>query len=272
MLANTLGGVSTDKWDASLARMHQFWIPSTVSTGQTIDVYPQQTGLVIGREGLHYSPRPAFLSLNAHTFELALFNARHLEGLNAPDLILFQILPKERGVNNRHPALADGPSWPLLLSRYVPEKANDEFLLLKKRPEPLQVNRHLLLEANLQLGETLLLPKGAGSLLWAEVEIKRSLAGYLVHTLYKSPHVMLESRTVTNETHVFQIVPDLGRAGFLMSPLVQNNDAFAALYTGKSMSDDIVQSIMISSPEAPDFFWNRTFRLRLYALNVGTKR
>jgi hypothetical protein len=271
LLADTLRGFSTDKWAASLARTHRFWVPSTVPTGQTIDIYPQQTGLVIGREGLRYSPRPAFLSLNAHTYALALLNAHHLEESTAPDLILFQVLPKERTVNNRHPALADGPSWPLLLSRYELDNAGDEFLLLKKRPQPLHIDRQLLLERDLQQGEKVLLPHGAGDLLWAEVEIKRSASGSILHALYKSPHVLLESRTVDNATYVFQIVPELGKAGFLMSPLVQNNAAFSELYRGRGMPGDIVESISISSPEAPRFFWTRTFKLRLYALNIGRR-
>lgn len=268
LLANALRGASTDKWDATLAGLHRFWVPSFVPTGQTIDVYPQQAGIVIGREGLRYSPRPAFLSLNAHTYALAMLNARHLEESTAPDLILFQVLPREWAVNNRHPALADGPSWPLLLSRYAPENVGEEFLLLKKRPSPLHMAKQLLLDVNLPFGETIPLPQGAGNLLWAKLEIKRSAAGNIIEQLYKSPLVLLQSRTADNATHVFQIVPELGEAGFLISPLVQNNAAFAKLYQGQGTQADTVRSIKIFSPEAPDFFWKKTFRLRLWVLKI----
>lgn len=268
LLTHAPRGIFADRWDAALAEAHRLWQPVTVPRGQTIDVYPQQAGVVIGREGLRYTPRPAFLSLNAHTAALATLNARHLEESTAPDLILFQVLPIERAVNNRHPALADGPSWPLLLSRYVPENADDEFLLLKKRSLPLRMTRQLLLDANLQLGESINLPQGGGDLIWAELKVKRSPPGDIVHALYKSPHVLLESRTADNVTHVFQIVPELGQAGFLMSPLVQNNAAFTELYRGRADRADTIRSITISSPEAPDFFWKRTFRLTLWVLNV----
>jgi hypothetical protein len=195
-----------------------------------------------------------------------MLNARHLEGSRAPGSILFQVL--SNSYNNRHPALADGPSWQLLLSGYLPENADDKFLLLKKRKQPLQIDRKLLLDVNLQRGETLILPQGAGNLLWAEVEVKRSLVGNIVHALYKSPHVLLESRTADDVTHVFQIVPELGKAGFLMSPLVQNNAAFAELYRGRGISGDIVRSITISSPEAPNYFWEKKIRLRLWSLRI----
>jgi hypothetical protein len=265
LLIHALHGNSTDRWDKMLVKVHRFWQPVNLPGSQTIDVYPQHTGVVIGREGLRYSPRPAFLSLNAHTFALAMLNARHLEESAAPDIILFQV--PSNSYNNRHPALADGPSWPLLLSKYLPENVNDKFLLLKKRQQSLRINRKLLLDVNLQQGETVPLPQGAGNLLWVEVEVERSLAGNIVHGLYKSPHVLLESRTADNATHVFQIVPELGRAGFLVSPLVQNNFAFANLYSRKNISSDIVQSIKITSPEAPDYFWKRTMHLRLWHLS-----
>lgn len=268
LLLHSPRDISTDGWDVALAQAHRFWQPPTVPTGQTIDIYPQETGVVIGREGLRYSPRPAFLSLNAHTYGLARLNARHLEKSTAPDLILFQVLPKEWAVNNRHPALADGPSWPLLLSRYVPESVGDQFLLLKKRPSPLHMTKQLLLDVNLPFGETNSLPQAAGNLLWAKLEIKRSTAGNIIQQIYKSPLVLLQSRTADNMTHVFQIVPELGEAGFLISPLVQNNVAFSKLYQGQGTPANTVLSIKISSPEAPNFFWKKTFRLRLWVLKM----
>jgi hypothetical protein len=268
LLALTLRGETTDRWNETLAKAHKFWQPTDVLGSRTIDVYPQHTGVVIGREGFNYTPRPAFLSLNAHTYELSKLNAHHLEASTSPEIILFQVLPSELAVNNRHPALADGPSWPLLLSRYTPENSGNEFLLLKKRLMPLSMARKLLLDISLKMGETVNLPQSAGNLFWTEVEVDRSLTGNIFHALYKSPHVLLESRMADNATHIFQIVPELGRAGFLMSPLVQNNAAFAELYSGRTMVRDIVRSITINSPEAPDYFWKKTIRLRLWSLQI----
>jgi hypothetical protein len=265
-LVSLLQGNSTDRWDEMLAKAHLFYKPLNIFDNKTIDVYPQHTALVIGREGLRYTPRPAFLSLNAHTFDLAILNASHLQGSKAPDFILFQV--QSNSTNNRHPALADGPSWPLLLAEYSLENTDDKFLLLEKRKQPLHIDRKLLLDVKLQQGETLILPQGTDNLLWAEVEVKRSLFGNIVHALYKSPHVVLESRTANDKIFVFQIVPELGKAGFLMSPLVQDNSAFAELYLGSGISGNIVQSIAISSPEAPDYFWKNEIRLRLWSLRI----
>lgn len=132
LLGHILRGDSADRWGEMLAKAHRFWQPIKMPGEYTIDVYPQHTGVLIGREGLRYAPRPAFLSLNSHTSALALLNARHLEESTAPDLILFQVLPRERSVDNRHPALADGPSWPLLLSAMCRKRLTMSFCFLRK--------------------------------------------------------------------------------------------------------------------------------------------
>jgi hypothetical protein len=272
LLKNSPNDVFADGWIPQLAQVHKLWKPKIVPTGQTIDVYPQHTGLVIGREGLRYSPRPAFLSLNAHTYELAMLNAHHLEERAAPDLVLFSVLPREWAVNNRHPALADGPSLPLLLSHYVPDSIGDDFLILRKRPTPLHMAKQLLMDVDQKFGESIPLPQGPPNLLWAELEIKRSVAGNIIHQMYKSPHILLQSGTDYNATHVFQIIPELGEAGFLLSPLVQDNAAFGKLYlrqdTKADAEGDTVRSIKVFSPDAPDFFWEMKFRLKLYALKI----
>lgn len=260
--------VFADGWAAQLAQAHRFWQPHNAPAQQTIDVYPQHTAVVIGREGLRYSPRPAFLSLNAHTSSLAILNASYLQGSKAPDLILFNVLPREWAVNNRHPALADGPSWPHLLALYAPESVGDEFLLLKKRPAPLHITKKLLLDVKIAFGESIDLPYGEGNLLWAELEIDRSAAGKIIHQIYKSPHVLLRIHTARHTTHEFQIVPDLGEAGFLISPLVKNNFAFGNLYQAEDGLAESVRSIQIISPDAPEFFWDKNINLKLYALRM----
>jgi len=390
--------IFSDDWAATLAESHKFWQHQIGANEQTIDVYPQQTGLVLGRDGLRYLPRPAFLSLNAHTLDLAMLNARHLEKSTSPSFILFGLLPKEWTVNNRHPALADGPSWPILLSKYTPVKNYNDFILLKKREIPLKLTKKILNESSKSFGETISVTQDPGSLLfddthpnwvykgiwdnfqrvggayndtvavssdhaavasiqisgtafriryskepnrgtiavfvdgkkvddlnsfsttvirqavyertglndgahtieirhgggggmididaieayspistipliWASIEVKRSLSGNIIHQIYKSPHILMEIHTNDNTTHVFQIVPELGKSGFLLSPLVKNNLSFVRLYPEGRKNIEVeaannVRSIKVVSPEAPDFFWEKTFTLSLWALEM----
>lgn len=270
-LAQVVRGESTDHWEESLEKAHRFWRPTNVAGIRTIDVYPQHTALVIGRESLRYDPRPAFLSLNAHTAALASLNARHLQGEAAPDAVLFRLVPKELSITNRHPAQADGRSWPLLLSRYAIMDGSGEFLLLIRRQSPANIERRLILEADFKFGELVEFPTALSTLLWAEIDVKRTAVGSLIHAVFKSPHVLIESRTAEDSIHTAQLVPELGRSGFLISPLVQTNSEFAALYRGSEKSVETIRSIRILSPEAPKLFWNTTYTLRLYTLDISPK-
>ncbi|MFA5983879.1 MAG: hypothetical protein WC782_07655 [Methylococcaceae bacterium] len=261
-------GISTDKWQATLAGTHQFLPRSSLPAGHTIDIYPHQTGLVIGRENLIYTPRPAFLSLNAHTNNLALLNAKHLETKSAPDIILFQVLAKDLSVNNRHPALADGPSWPLLMSLYDLNDVSSGFLVLSKRKDPPQYQHRLLQERRITWDEEVYLPVAQSSLIWAEITIKRSFLGKIIHMLYKSPHVLISSQTADKTEHRYQLVPALAEAGFFLSPLIENTLAFAQIQQREVPVGTIVQQIKLTSPGAFHGFWEQDIILRLYELNL----
>lgn len=91
--------------------------------------------------------------------------------------------------------------------------------------------RKLIREERSRLGEIVDLPNNPGAIFWAELEVKRSWLGKIIHTIYKSPHILLESVTSSGQQHVFQIVPELGKAGFIVSPMVLNNRLFAQLYS-----------------------------------------
>lgn len=255
-------------WSALLSEAHQLAPLGDEFRGKTIDIYPQHTGVVIDREGMHYDPRPAYLSLNAHTRRLVNANAHHLDGNHAPDVVLFQVLPPDQAVNNRYPALADGPSWPLLLSRYDLVGFSSEFLVLRKRADRLQPQRHLVVERKVALGEQVALPHTDSGLVWAEIDIKRTFLGKLIHMAYKSPHVLISTHTTDNIDHTYQLVPELGAAGFLLSPLVENTLSFAQIQRRGIPSRDVVKFVKISSPDAPPGFWARGITLRLFELSL----
>jgi hypothetical protein len=257
------------RWQSALDSFHRFRDPIPEGATGTIDVYPHHTGLVIGNGSLRYAPRPAFLSLNAHTYDLALLNARYLESEDAPDWLWFKVLPRAHRVNNRHPALDDGPSWPLLLSRYRVDSIGGEFVLLKKRTGPLVVQRELKIERSFNFGEEIALPESNNSLVWLELKVERSFIGYLIHTLYKSPHLLIESSGSELEKQVHQVVPELGRAGFLVSPLVLDNPAFIGLFGGGSNGGSRVETVVINSPEAPAYFWTNKINVKIFSFKIG---
>jgi hypothetical protein len=106
--------------------------------------------------------------------------------------------------------------------------------------------------------------------------MERTPLGRLVHTMYKSPQIRLVTGTADGQTRAFQLVPALGSAGFLLSPLVLHTIEFAELYRSEDhQSSDWareVKSIAIDSPEAPGWFWKPRVRVRLSALSLPAGR
>jgi len=196
-----------------------------------------------------YQPRPVMQSYSAYTPELAAMNAAHLRGATAADNILFAVQP----IDDRFPALEDGRSWLELLTRYDLKGAADKqgkFLLLTRAVVPRKFQLTPLKPATTRFGEPVKLPEATNGPVWVEIEIKKSLAGLVVSTLYKPPVLRL---TVVLKNHTqprFRLVPGLAAAGFLLSPLIADTHAFAALATngGRSVVAGMeMDSMMISA-------------------------
>jgi hypothetical protein len=177
---------------------------------------------------LPYQPRPVIQSYSAYTLELAEMNAAHLRTARAASNILFAIQP----INDRFPSLDDGRSWPELLTLYDLKGASDDkgtFLLLSRAAAAREFHLTPLQNTSARFGEPVTLPAATNGPVWVEIEIKKSLAGTVVSTLYKPPVLML---TVSLQDHTerrFRLVPGMAGGGFLLSPLIADTRSFAAL-------------------------------------------
>ena len=177
---------------------------------------------------LPYQPRPVIQSYSAYTLELAEMNAAHLRTARAASNILFAIQP----INDRFPSLDDGRSWPELLTLYDLKGASDDkgtFLLLSRATAAREFHLTPLQNTSARFGEPVTLPAATNGPVWVEIEIKKSLAGTVVSTLYKPPVLML---TVSLQDHAqcrFRLVPGMAGSGFLLSPLIADTRSFAAL-------------------------------------------
>ena len=177
---------------------------------------------------LLYQPRPVIQSYSAYTPELAEMNAAHLRTARAASNILFAIQP----INDRFPSLEDGRYWPELLTLYDLKGASDDkgtFLLLSRSAAAREFHLTPLQNTSARFGEPVTLPAATNGPVWVEIEIKKSLAGTVVSTLYKPPVLML---TVSLQDHTqrrFRLVPGMAGSGFLLSPLIADTRSFAAL-------------------------------------------
>jgi hypothetical protein len=191
------------------------------------DLYSYEQTILFAHT-LPYQPRPVIQSYSAYTPELAEMNAAHLRTARAASNILFAIQP----INDRFPSLEDGRSWPELLTLYDLKGASDDkgtFLLLSRAAAAREFHLTPLQNTSARFGEPVTLPAATNGPVWVEIEIKKSLAGTVVATLYKPPVLML---TVSLQDHTqrrFRLVPGMAGSGFLLSPLIADTRSFAAL-------------------------------------------
>jgi hypothetical protein len=204
--------------------------PLSKDLSGTADVYPQKTGVVIADGNLRWTPRPAYLSLNAHTERLAKMNADFLSSARAPDTLLIEMLPPIHNYNNRLPSTTDGPSWIEFLARYSLSSVSPPFLVLT-RAEERKITWGRAKTRTLEVNEYRSVNDRSRPL-WATIDIRPSIEGRVLALLYKLPQVYVD--LVLNDGRIVshQIVPELGRAGVLLSPYVASKEDLAAFLLG----------------------------------------
>jgi hypothetical protein len=203
--------------DAALARMRRD--DPLPSLPGTVDAYSHDHSAIFAH-ALRWNPRPIFHSYQANTDELAELNRRHLAGPSAPDHLLVRIQP----IDGRLPASEDGASWLTMLERYA-LRSEEGFVVLDRQPAPAPA----VLEA---------LPPWRGSG-WRDVPAEPALVATL--TIHEPPRGFAQAfrrptpfeiqlRTETGEVHGFRFLRSVGRAPFILSPLVRTNADFASLF------------------------------------------
>ena len=93
---------------------------------------------------------------------------------------------------------------------------------------------------------------------WVEVRIVPSLRGKALSFLYKSPELGISVETVRGTTQTYRLVAGTAEAGFLLSPVVHDGNAFADLASPEwhtSLRDEEVRTIALSDDGGPGSGW-----------------
>lgn len=190
----------------------------------TVDLLPHDQ-VVIAAYELPYAPRPVPQSYSAYSASLEDRNAAFLGGPEAPDGLLFDIAPTD----DFHPALADARSWTTILSAYDVTSLTGTFLTLQRRQEPRAVLHADSVRLQARLGEPLALPEAGDGMLWVEFDLQKTLLGRLGAAVMKPPELRISVQLADGRVSSHRITPSFARAGFFVSPHVDNRLAFAAL-------------------------------------------
>jgi hypothetical protein len=233
----------------------------------SVDLYPFDQAVVLAH-GLDYAPRPIFQSYSAYTERLAQMNAEHLTGPGAPQWILFRV----EAIDGRFPALDDGLSWPLLLSRYR-VAGNLGRRLLLKRTEGRPCTLRPVAEIQAGFDTPIPLPQTSKGLTWAAIDVHPRPLFHLATALYRPPIIQMTVSTADGGSKQYRLVRPMAAAGFLLSPIVADHQSFATIAKGGSLEgldSRRVTAVTFTCKEghARQFF-KPTITLRISRLELG---
>jgi len=209
------------------------------------DVYPLSQTVALP-QGLTCRPRPVFQSFSAYTPALAEMNAAHLRSDRAADHILFDVWT----IDGRFPSQDDSLSWPELFTRYDIKRMAGQYILMEKSVTPRHYELIPIAETVAKFDEGINIPSMSGGPIWVRIDIARSLWGNVMTTLYRPPRVSLTVFTRSGRAYGGRLITAMARAGFLLSPLVENRQSFFSLASTnwqRELADLEVTSARIST-------------------------
>ena len=180
----------------------------------------------------NYRPRPVIQSYSAFTPYLAKLNGDFYASDKAPDYILLKV----QAIDYRMPMMDDPEVWRIVSHRYDFVHRELGYQLWKRLPgkyDPASAAPQPLKNATLAVGDTLPLDAYAGKQLWIRLVLPQTLIGRLHAFLYKPPHVTLVVKDNAGTESEFYMPLSQGRAGFILSPIIEDAIAYVAFANGR---------------------------------------
>jgi hypothetical protein len=228
----------------------------------TIDSVPSlQSGLIAA--GLNYRPRPTIEEYTSYAPALIRRNRAFFAGTDGPDLVLFE----PAAIDGRHPAFAEGASWPIFLSQFAPRLMAGEGVLLHRRPNPLG---DILSPAT--IGRARMnapLPVDfSGDPVFLSIDVRPTLFGRLADLVFKPPFLYLGVTPVGQPEQVYRLIPGIAREGFVASPLIRTAWQYILLAEGGAAERiSPVQSIRVFSGVGGDLSYRQQIAYSVHRID-----
>jgi hypothetical protein len=193
----------------------------------SVDTLPSFQSAVIAAD-LDYRPHFTVQDYTSYTRDLIDKDKQSWSGARAPDHILFGLAP----IDNRFPALSEGPLWPELLRTYAPAEKFGDLVILDRREAPLQELLQEPAEKVIKLGERFALD--ADIPLFITIDVQSNWLARILGFVYRPPIVNLGLEFADGSKSTYRLIPAIAQAGFIISPLIITSDDFASLAMGMS--------------------------------------
>ncbi|MDH6332304.1 hypothetical protein M2299_003158 [Stenotrophomonas sp. 1278] len=229
------------------------------------DVYPVDLGALLGA-GAQWKPRPILQSYSAYTPGLIQANAQHL-ATRPPHRVYFTVDP----IDHRYPALDDGASWLSLLGSFNPTALDAGYAVLERPERPTPTLRPARpIERQATLGQDIEVP-GWEKPVWVTMDIRPTLVGRLVSTLFKAPKLSLRVTFENGDTADYRLVSGMTQSGFLLSPTVGSAKDFIALRSSNwqaLLKGRRVKSLKVSGDRGTSMLWRAGYRVGFSQLDI----
>lgn len=190
----------------------------------TIDQFGFEQSVLLSN-GLHYAPRPVLQSYQAYSGPLAVLNENYYLSSAAPAFTLVQL----QSIDSRYPPVEDARLLPRLITDHDFVLAEKGYLLLRRHSAPAELSPRVLTAGRLRYHiETCDVPR-SDEALWVRLDAPPSWLGLLRIIFYKPPEVTLVLQTTGGRESRFRLIVPAARAGFLLSPLLENTSDLQAL-------------------------------------------
>jgi hypothetical protein len=146
-----------------------------------------------------------------------------------------------------------------------------QYILMKRSVAPRHYQLTPVAETVASFDEAVAVPSMVGGPVWVRIDIRRSLWGNIVAMLYRPSRVWL---TVVARGGMYsgRLLPAEARAGFLLSPLIDNGQSFFALASTNwqpELADREVASARVTADDGKEIsshYQSPPVRMRFYRL------
>jgi hypothetical protein len=167
-------------------------------------------------------------------------SADHITEESPPiDFVLFEW----KLIDGRNPLLDVPATWNALFAGFVPESAQGDAILLRRRPSPLPIAFHEVSKATCPAENWFEVPK-SNEPLALSLNLKPTIAGWLKTTLYQLEPVNLMVQTRSGLTVEIRFPPGVVSAPFPINYLPLNIPVLNTLWKDNLISDPIVKFLL----------------------------
>lgn len=251
------------KWKVDRKALALPRIARTVGDG-TVDVLMNEQATLLAN-GLNYYPRPVFQSYSAYSGQLAKRNAEFFTSARAPEWVMLDLY----AIGGRYPASDDARALLRILQDYRPLLSEGDFILFhrnRERSGPL-VEGGPSHEISVDFAKASAVPAPSADAWFATLHVGLTRYGKLQALLFRPPTLKIVVTLKDGSSHLYTLVPEIARTGFMLSPALASNAAYLDWLRGNNDSE--VTSVRLVQQQALN---HQAFRiegdLHLYPLKL----